>query len=176
MALKWHPDKHPEQDRDIATEKFKQVSEAYSILSNEKRRKYFDKHGTIEGEDDYLDMDDIFKDMFKKGGMSFSFEDMFDDFSDVLRGGRSESKAFSKLFKDLGKGYRPKPKGRARPKAGKGKGMPGLPGMEDMMMAMMMGEMMGDMSMKGGASKSGKGAKKGNSSQKNPFFDMMNDD
>jgi hypothetical protein len=105
-------------------------------------------------------MDDIFKDMFKKGGMSFSFEDMFDDFSDVLRGGRSESKAFNKLFKDLGKGYRPKPKGRARPKAGKGKGMPG---MEDMMMAMMMGEMMGDMSMKGGSSKSGKGGKKGSS-------------
>jgi len=52
LALKWHPDKHPEEQRDMATEKFKQVSEAYSILSNEKRRKYFDKHGTIEGEDD----------------------------------------------------------------------------------------------------------------------------
>jgi len=60
LALKWHPDKHPEEERDAATEKFKQVSEAYSILSNEKRKKYFDKHGSMEGEDDNIDFDDVF--------------------------------------------------------------------------------------------------------------------
>lgn len=52
----------------MATEKFKQVSEAYSILSNEKRKNYFDKYGTIEGEDDQVDFDDIFSGMFGKGG------------------------------------------------------------------------------------------------------------
>ena len=123
LALKWHPDKHPEDQKEMATEKFKLVSEAYSILSNEKRRKYFDKHGTIEGEDDCVDMDDIFKDIFKSGGgssFSFQFDDMFEDFISVLEGGRADSKQFSKLFRDLGKGYRaPKPKGRVRPKGGK---------------------------------------------------------
>lgn len=158
--MKWHPDKHPEEQRDQATEKFKQVSEAYSILSNEKRKNYFDKYGTIEGEDDQVDFDDIFSGMFGKGGgqgmsFSFSFDDMFDDFSDVLRGGRADSKAFNKMFKDLGKGARIKqPKGRARKnKAPKMPKMPGMGGggMEDMMMAMMMGDMgMGGKPKKGG--------------------------
>jgi curved DNA-binding protein CbpA len=168
LALKWHPDKHPEEQRAVATEKFKLVSEAYSILSNEKRRKYFDKNGTIEGEDDCVDMDDIFKDIFKTGGggsFSFQFDDMFDDFITVLEGGRADSKQFSKVFKDLGKGYRAKPKGRVRPpKGGKSKG--GLGGMEDMMMAMMMGDMMTDVM------GSGKGKKKAG----NPFMNMMDDD
>jgi len=52
LALKWHPDKHKEEDRERATEEFKIISEAYSVLSNEKRRAYYDKNGTIEGADD----------------------------------------------------------------------------------------------------------------------------
>ncbi len=105
LALKWHPDKHAEEDREQATEKFKLVSEAYSILSNEKRRKYYDKHGSMEGEEDNLNMDDLFKDMFK-GGMTFQFEDFFDDFSELLGGSKAESKRIDKMFRDLGKGYR----------------------------------------------------------------------
>lgn len=172
MALKWHPDKHPETDRELATEKFKKVSEAYSILSNEKRRKYFDKYGTIEGEEDTVDMDDIFKNIFKGGGMSFSFEDMFDDFSDVLRGGKADSKSFNKMF--MGKGFRAKPKGRARPKAGTGRGGKGMMGgmgdMEEMMMAMMMGGVMSDMDkMMGGGKKKGKSS---NPFMGNPFMDL----
>lgn len=89
---------------------------------------------------------------------------MFDDFISVLEGGRADSKQFSKLFRDLGKGYRaPKPKGRVRPKGGKSK--KGMSGMEDMMMAMMMGDMMSDVM------GSGKGKKRG----KNSFMDMMDD-
>ena len=122
LALKWHPDKHPEADRDMATEKFKLVSEAYSVLSNEKRRAYYDKHGTIEGDDDVVDMDDIFKEMFGSMGGEFSFMfggeggDNFDEFISMLEGGRAESKMFKQMFRDLGKGYRqPKvQKGRAR--------------------------------------------------------------
>ena len=52
LALKIHPDKVDESEREAATEKFKELSEAYSVLSNEKRRAYFDKHGKMEGEDD----------------------------------------------------------------------------------------------------------------------------
>ena len=168
LALKWHPDKHPEEQRAEATEKFKLVSEAYSILSNEKRRKYFDKNGTIEGEEDCVDMDDIFKDIFKgSGSFNFQFDDMFDDFITVLEGGRADSKQFSKIFKDLGKGYRSKPKGRVRPpKAGKSKGAMG--GMEDMMMAMMMGDMMGDVL--------GGGKGKGKNKKGNPFMDYDDSD
>ena len=44
LALKWHPDKNPEK-QDIATTKFKQISEAYEILSDGNKRKSYDlKH------------------------------------------------------------------------------------------------------------------------------------
>jgi hypothetical protein len=75
------------------------------------------------------------------------------------------------MFRDLGKGYRQKPKGRVRmpkgpSKGGKQKG--GMGGMEDMMMAMMMGEMMSDVMGGGKGSKGKKGS--------NPFASMMDDD
>jgi hypothetical protein len=87
-----------------------------------------------------------------------------------LEGGKADSKQFSKMFRDLGKGYRAKPKGRVRPpKGGKAKAsLGGMGGMDDMMMAMMMGEMMSDVMDDGRGKK-----KKGGS---NNFMNMMMDD
>ncbi|KAK2960920.1 putative Chaperone protein DnaJ [Blattamonas nauphoetae] len=42
-ALKWHPDKNP--DNPDASEKFKEVGMAYEILNDEKKRSIYDKHG-----------------------------------------------------------------------------------------------------------------------------------
>ena len=46
----------------------------------------------MEGEEDNIDFDDIFTQMFGDAKMSFSmnFEDMFDDFSDILKGSKKE--------------------------------------------------------------------------------------
>ena len=42
-ALKWHPDKNP--DNPNASEKFKEVSQAYEILSDPEKRKTYDQYG-----------------------------------------------------------------------------------------------------------------------------------
>jgi hypothetical protein len=33
QALKWHPDKHPEEEREAATKKFADIAAAYEVLS-----------------------------------------------------------------------------------------------------------------------------------------------
>src|SRR5271167_1845671 len=42
-ALKWHPDKNP--DNPNASEKFKEVSQAYELLSDPEKRKVYDQYG-----------------------------------------------------------------------------------------------------------------------------------
>src|SRR6056297_453001 len=42
-AMKYHPDKNPDDKE--AEEKFKEVSEAYSVLSDEDKRKKYDQFG-----------------------------------------------------------------------------------------------------------------------------------
>mmetsp|Transcript_126520 Transcript_126520/g.366254 ORF Transcript_126520/g.366254 Transcript_126520/m.366254 type:complete len:486 (+) Transcript_126520:137-1594(+) len=45
LALKWHPDKVEESKREEAEKKFVQISEAYSVLSDEEKREIYDKYG-----------------------------------------------------------------------------------------------------------------------------------
>ena len=85
-AFKYHPDKNP--GNKVAEDKFKEASEAYGILSDEKKKKNYDQfgHAAFEG----------------SGGQGFGgfdsssfsdiFEDFFGDFSDGSGGsGRRSS-------------------------------------------------------------------------------------
>mmetsp|Transcript_58547 Transcript_58547/g.104100 ORF Transcript_58547/g.104100 Transcript_58547/m.104100 type:complete len:233 (+) Transcript_58547:76-774(+) len=49
LALRWHPDKNPDDPE--ATQKFQQISGAYSVLSDPHQRKVYDDTGLLSGEE-----------------------------------------------------------------------------------------------------------------------------
>ncbi|XP_030375423.1 dnaJ homolog subfamily B member 2 isoform X1 [Scaptodrosophila lebanonensis] len=46
LALKWHPDKNPD-NLDEANKRFRELSEAYEVLSDARKRKVYDAHATL---------------------------------------------------------------------------------------------------------------------------------
>lgn len=58
LALKYHPDKNP--DNKEAEDKFKQISEAYAVLSDEKKRQQYDTYGSAGFQQRYS-QEDIFR-------------------------------------------------------------------------------------------------------------------
>jgi len=89
LAMKYHPDRNPGDKR--AEEKFKQISEAYEILSNPQKKQAYDQFGH-DGVD-------------QNGASSYSsdkFTDIFSDiFGDVFNGSSKERKTFAKKGADL---------------------------------------------------------------------------
>ena len=67
LALKFHPDKNKSPD---ATEHFKEISEAYAVLSDSEKRKLYDAYGH-SGVDGKYSTEDIFQ------GSKGNFEDIF---------------------------------------------------------------------------------------------------
>jgi len=84
LALKFHPDRVEESKKADAEEKFKEISEAYGVLSDSKKRQMYDQYGHA-GIDQNFTSDDIF------GGADFSsvFGDsgLGDIFSQFFGGG-----------------------------------------------------------------------------------------
>jgi molecular chaperone DnaJ len=94
LAIRYHPDKClNENDKDTNEAKFKEINQAYSILSDPDKRRNYDQFGTIENnvQDPNMSMDDILKDIFGGGhtnGMNSSFSFMFmDGMGNVQQGG-----------------------------------------------------------------------------------------
>jgi len=106
LALKYHPDKAPKEKEKEYEEKFKEISEAYSILSDNSKRKNYDTFGNNDfnqssggsgfggqgfGNFRSDDLSSIFRDLFGGSdfgnfGRSSGFGDSFYDGESVKRG------------------------------------------------------------------------------------------
>jgi len=81
LALKYHPDRVSDDKKAEATERFKEISEAYGVLSDAKKRGMYDQYGHA-GIDQNYTTDDIFR------GADFSgFGDLGDIFGQIFGGG-----------------------------------------------------------------------------------------
>ncbi|MCM8790675.1 MAG: molecular chaperone DnaJ [Candidatus Omnitrophica bacterium] len=88
LALKYHPDRVPADKKKEAEEKFKEISEAYEVLVDPKKRQDYDQYGHagVEG-------------AFRQGGFSWQDFHHFDDLRDIFGG-----MDLSDLFRGFGFG------------------------------------------------------------------------
>jgi curved DNA-binding protein len=70
LALKYHPDHHPDDSE--SEEKFKEIGEAYAVLSDPEKRKEYDQFGHTGFKHRYT-TEDIFSDL--------NFEELFREFA-----------------------------------------------------------------------------------------------
>jgi curved DNA-binding protein len=88
LAAKYHPDKNPGDKK--AEDKFKEINEAYTVLSDDEKRKFYDQYGTAEGRppfeggfqggnfqgninpEDFAGFSDFFQGLFGNSGFSSS--------------------------------------------------------------------------------------------------------
>lgn len=75
LAQKYHPDKNPDDTE--SGERFKEINEAYSVLSDPEKRSAYDRYGYLPGVKDFGDYSD-----FSPFGTGFGplFEDLFEGF------------------------------------------------------------------------------------------------
>eukprot|EP00931_Biecheleriopsis_adriatica_P013827 TRINITY_DN11533_c0_g1_i3.p1 TRINITY_DN11533_c0_g1~~TRINITY_DN11533_c0_g1_i3.p1 ORF type:complete len:355 (+),score=90.53 TRINITY_DN11533_c0_g1_i3:44-1108(+) len=120
MALKWHPDKNPD-NREAAEKRFREVAEAYEVLSNADRRRSYDAGGSgVEGHGgfsgfggsgfdfggfgNFKDPKDLFKEMFGNADPFADFSKFFSDvhtFEETVGGSGDDGAALEKLEQAL---------------------------------------------------------------------------
>ncbi|XP_051839459.1 dnaJ homolog subfamily B member 2 isoform X2 [Antechinus flavipes] len=93
-ALQWHPDKNPD-NKEFAEQKFKEVAEAYEVLSDERKRNLYDRYGK-----DGLSGAGSESPWAGSGGFTFTFRNP----EEVFREFFGTQDPFADFFDDLGPG------------------------------------------------------------------------
>lgn len=88
LAIKWHPDRNPD-NKEEAEKKFKEIAEAYEILSDEKKRALYDQYGHNMGQFNMGDQGGA-------GGSSFHFQTS--DPQDIFKRFFGNSNPFADMF------------------------------------------------------------------------------
>jgi molecular chaperone DnaJ len=89
LALQYHPDRVPHDQKKAAEEKFKDISESYAVLSDSQKRALYDQYGHA-GIDQKYAQEDIFR--------NADFNSVFQGMGDFGLGGG----IFDEIFSDLG--------------------------------------------------------------------------
>jgi molecular chaperone DnaJ len=105
LALKYHPDRVPADQKKEAEEKFKEISESYAVLFDDQKRAQYDQFGHA-GIDSRYSYEDIFRGadfsgIFEDLGFGGSiFEDFFESFN-IFGGGGSRRRRGPRRGSDL---------------------------------------------------------------------------
>jgi len=109
LAMQYHPDRAPADKKKEYEEKFKEISEAYAVLSDKQKRAQYDQfgHAGIDGKYSYddifrgVDFESIFEDLGFGGSIFEDFFGGFDIFGTSRRRRRSQGIRGSDLRYDL---------------------------------------------------------------------------
>ena len=102
MAVKWHPDKNS-KNKEFATKKFKEISEAYKILGDLKKRQLYDKYGKegIENNNNNYNYNYTNKDLYEKEILKDLYNINKNNFNENSQNGPSISYNLNCSIKEL---------------------------------------------------------------------------
>ncbi|MBN1152440.1 MAG: DnaJ domain-containing protein [Dehalococcoidia bacterium] len=89
LAMKYHPDRNPGKEKE-ATEKFKEINEAYGVLGDPEKRQQYDTYGTVGNIGDIFGSNSTragFEGVMRDfGGLGLNLDFLDNIFGDALRG------------------------------------------------------------------------------------------
>ena len=94
LALQYHPDRNKSKG---AEERFKEISEAYAVLSDDEKRKRYDTYGQVGSEEVFRGSEANFDEIFKDIGIG-GFKDIFEQVFGGREGGFADPFNFGFRF------------------------------------------------------------------------------